>query len=63
MRTLLQAVVENAMVTHVGDSLAGARKGDAIAMLAFAHLHEGQTLEHRARFVTLDGQNRVTSVR
>jgi len=40
---------------------AGGRMGDAIAILAFVHLHEGQTLEHRARFVKLDAENRVTS--
>ena len=37
----------------------GARKGDKIAILSFVHLHEGQTLEHRARIVSLDAQNRV----
>jgi hypothetical protein len=40
---------------------AGARMGSAIAILAFVHLHEGQTLDHRARYVKLDRENRVTS--
>lgn len=35
--------------------------GSAIAILAFVHLHEGQTLDHRARYVKLDRENRVTS--
>ena len=40
----------------------GARKGDTIAILAFAHLHEGQTLAHRLKVVQLDENNRVVSV-
>jgi aspartate 1-decarboxylase len=37
----------------------GAGKGDTIAIFSFVQLHEGQTLEHRARMVSLDANNRV----
>ncbi len=110
MRSVLQAVIQNATVTHAATSLAlrvdpfilraaeilpfervevvnvatrerfqtwaepadegsgevhvhtSARQGDLIAILAFAHLHEGQTLAHKPKVVTLDGENRVVSV-
>lgn len=35
------------------------RPGDRISINAFVLLHEGQTLAHTARFVTLDAGNRV----
>jgi aspartate 1-decarboxylase len=110
VRSVLQAVIENATVTKAGDSLAlridpfifraaemlpfervevvnvgtrehfqtwiepakegsgeveihtGARQGDTIAILAFAHLHEGQTLAHKPKRVKLDAANKVVSV-
>ena len=39
-----------------------AKKGEAIAIVAFAHLHEGQTLTHAPKFVTLDENNHVIRV-
>ena len=39
-----------------------AKKGDVVAIVAFAHLHEGQTLSHKPKFVTLDGKNGVLRV-
>lgn len=110
MRSVLHAVIENARVTAVGDSLAvrvdayilraaellpservdvvnlatrervqtwieelpegcgevqihsGAKVGDTVAIIAFAHLHEGQTLTHEPRLVTLDDANTVARV-
>jgi aspartate 1-decarboxylase len=38
------------------------RAGDTISILAFTQLHAGQTLDHRAKIVTVDGANRVTSI-
>jgi aspartate 1-decarboxylase len=38
------------------------RAGDAISILAFAFLHEGQTLNHRVAVVTLDAENHVTAI-
>lgn len=40
----------------------GARQGDTIAIVSFAHLHEGQTLAHKPKFVRLDAANHVVSV-
>jgi aspartate 1-decarboxylase len=37
------------------------RKGDTVSILAFGLLHDGQTLDHRARVVTLDDANRVVA--
>ena len=108
MRTVLQALIENATVTHTRDALGlrvdpyifraaeimpyerveivngrehfqtwiepgvegsgevhvhtGARKGDVISIVAFTHLHEGQTVAHKPKFVTLDVKNAVVSV-
>jgi len=106
MRTVLQAVIENARVTNPTESLAlrldpyivragdlqpyervevingrerystwiepgvegsgevhfNARIGDVIAIVAYTDLHEGQTIAHQPKIVTLDAKNRVTSV-
>jgi aspartate 1-decarboxylase len=39
-----------------------ARVGDAISILCWGFLHEGQTLVHRAKVVTVDGKNKVVSL-
>ena len=39
-----------------------ARAGDVITILAFSQLHDGQTLDHRAKVVTLDAKNSVISI-
>ena len=44
-----------------GSVAVAARKGDVIEVLSFVTLHEGQTLGHKPRVVTLDAQNRVLS--
>lgn len=110
MRSVLQAVIQNATVTHAASSIAlridpfilraaeilpfervevvniatrerfqtwaepaaegsgevhvhtSARKGDMVAIFAFTHLHEGQTLAHKPKVVVLDGANKVVSV-
>ena len=38
------------------------RTGDTISILAFAAFHEGQTLAHKPRIVTLGANNQVVSV-
>ena len=38
------------------------RAGDVISILAFSQLHAGQTLEHRAKIVTLDANNNVIAI-
>ncbi len=44
-----------------GEVAANARKGDIIEILSFVSLHEGQTLAHKPRMVTLGESNRVVS--
>lgn len=39
-----------------------ARVGDVIAVLSWGYLHEGQTLAHAAKIVTVDEKNRVVSL-
>jgi aspartate 1-decarboxylase len=38
------------------------RAGDVISILAFSQLHDGQTLDHRAKIVTLDANNNVIAI-
>jgi aspartate 1-decarboxylase len=45
---------------HVG-SRSPIRTGDTISILSFASFHEGQTLAHKPRIVTLGANNRVVS--
>ena len=40
----------------------GARQGDAITIISYGMLHDGQTLDHKARVLRLDPQNRLISV-
>lgn len=39
-----------------------ARIGDIISIVAFSQLHAGQTLDHRAKIVTLDANNNVIAI-
>jgi len=39
-----------------------ARVGDAVAVLSWGYLHEGQTLAHRAKVVEVDRKNRVVAL-
>jgi aspartate 1-decarboxylase len=39
----------------------GARPGDVITIICYGMLHEGQTLDHTARVIRLDSQNRLLS--
>ncbi len=38
------------------------RAGDAVSILSWGMLHDGQTLAHRAKLVTLDGSNRIVAL-
>ena len=38
------------------------RVGDAVSILSWGMLHDGQTLAHRAKLVTLDGSNRIVAL-
>ena len=39
-----------------------ARAGDAVSIVSWGLLHDGQTLAHRAKLVTLDGSNRIVAL-
>ena len=39
-----------------------ARVGDVVSILSWGFLHEGQTLAHAAKVVTVDEKNRVVSL-
>ena len=41
---------------------ASASAGDIISIIAFMQLHAGQTLDHRAKIVTLDANNNVITI-
>ena len=45
-----------------GGSDAHVRRGDVISIVSHGLLHDGQTLSHRAKIVTVDAQNRVVSL-
>lgn len=38
------------------------RAGDTVSIIAFGLLHDGQTLNHKVKVVTCDGQNRVIAL-
>ena len=40
----------------------GVRAGDAVTIVSWGLLHDGQTLGHRALVVTLDRENRVVGI-
>jgi aspartate 1-decarboxylase len=49
------------VAVHTG-ARAPVRVGDTISIVSFATFHEGQTLAHRPRIVTLGANNQVVSV-
>jgi aspartate 1-decarboxylase len=38
------------------------RSGDVVSILSWGLMHDGQTLAHRAKLVTLDASNRVVAI-
>lgn len=40
----------------------GGRSGDIVSVLCYGTLHDGQTLTHRAKVITLDGSNAIVSL-
>ena len=40
----------------------GMRAGDVVSVLSWGTMHDGQTLNHTAKIVTLDGANQVVAV-
>ncbi len=41
----------------------GVRTGDVISIISWGVMHDGQTLNHTAKVVTLDGENVVVAIR
>jgi len=58
LRTWIEAAPEGSGEVHVPS---GARKGDAITIICYGQLHDGQTLDHKPRVIRLDAGNRVLS--
>ena len=52
----------SAMVRVHAPANAPIRSGSVVSILCFAFPHDGQTLDHRAREVTLDAGNQVVSI-
>ena len=50
-------------VEALGDGVSALRAGDRVSILAFGFLHDGQTLTHTARIVTVDGRNVLRDAR
>jgi aspartate 1-decarboxylase len=40
----------------------GVRAGDPLTIVAYTLLHEGQTLAHRPKIVTVDGRNQLLAI-
>ncbi|HEX8151621.1 MAG TPA: aspartate 1-decarboxylase [Thermoanaerobaculia bacterium] len=40
----------------------GMRAGDVVSVIAYGLLHDGQTLNHKVKVVTCDGENRVIAL-
>lgn len=38
------------------------RAGDVVSLLSWGWLHDGQTLSHRAKLITVDAQNRIVAL-
>ena len=61
--TFAEPAVEGSGVVRVHSGTAHhVREGDVITIVSYGLLHDGQTLNHRAKSITLDGQNRVVSL-
>jgi aspartate 1-decarboxylase len=62
-RTWVEPAAEGSceVAMHAG-SRSPVRTGDTISILSFATFHEGQTLAHKPRIVTLGADNHVVSV-
>jgi aspartate 1-decarboxylase len=62
-RTWAEAAGEGNGEVHVHGGLKHpVRAGDIISIVVYGLLHDGQTLAHRARVVTLDVKNEVVAI-
>ena len=58
LRTWIEEAAEASGHVHAP----GARAGDRITVVAYTLLHEGQTLAHKVKLVTVNGNNAPTAV-
>lgn len=58
LRTWVEEGVEASGEVHAP----GARAGDRITVVAYTFLHEGQTLAHKVKLVSVDAGNRVVAI-
>ena len=38
------------------------RRGDVVSIISHGLLHDGQTLNHQAKVITVDGKNRIVAI-
>ncbi|HEV8436356.1 MAG TPA: aspartate 1-decarboxylase [Thermoanaerobaculia bacterium] len=60
--TRLRTWVEEAAETSGEVHAPGARIGDRVTVVAYTMLHEGQTLAHKVKLVSVDAANRVVAI-
>jgi len=58
LRTWIEAAEEGSGEVRMHS---GAKPGDIITIACYGMFHEGQTLDHKARVIRLDAQNRLLS--
>jgi aspartate 1-decarboxylase len=58
LRTWIEAAAEGSGEVRVPS---GAKASDIITIVCYGMLHEGQTLDHKARVIRLDPHNRLLS--
>jgi pantoate--beta-alanine ligase len=59
LRTWIEAAAEGSGEVRIHS---GAQQGDIITIICYGMLHDGQTLDHKARVIRLDPHNRLLSV-
>lgn len=61
--TFLEAADEGSGDVRVhGGETHHVRSGDVISIVSWGFLHDGQTLAHQAKVITLDSRNRIVSL-
>ena len=58
LRTWVEEAAEASGAVHAP----GARAGDRVTIVAYTMLHEGQTLAHKVKLVSVDAANRVIAI-
>ncbi|HUP43921.1 MAG TPA: aspartate 1-decarboxylase [Thermoanaerobaculia bacterium] len=61
-RSWVEAAAEGSGEVRVSGGEHHARTGDVVSLVSYGLLHDGQTLAHRAKVLTLDSANRVVSL-